>query len=78
MSVAEYYERSKRNHPEVSEELVTRVLDNPEHTLVQPDGRIRYYGYIEEADKWLRVIVEEGRVLNRFFDRGAMRKWGKP
>lgn len=78
MSVAEYYERAKRNHPKVSEEWIDRVVENPHHTEIQPDGRIRYYGYIEEASKWLRVIVEDDEVLNRFFDRGALRRWGRP
>ena len=78
MSVAEYYERAKHNHPEVLEAWVQRVLDNPDHVTAQPDGRIRYYGYIDEAGKWLRVIVEDDEVLNRFFDRGALRRWGRP
>ena len=78
MSIAEYYERAKRNHPEVSEEWVRRVINNPHRTEMQPDGRIRYYGYIDEAGKWIRVIVEGDEILNRFFDRGALRKWGRP
>ena len=78
MDFAKYYERAKRNHPEVSEDWLRRVLDNPHHTEIQANGRIRYYGYIDEEDKWLRIIVDNGQVLNRFFDRGALRKWGRP
>ena len=75
----EYFEQKARiNHPEVSDEWVTRVLANPYHTETQPDGRIRYYGYIVELDKWVRVIVEDGKLLNRFIDRMAMRRWGRP
>lgn len=78
MDTSNYYERAKLKHPEVSEAWVTRVLDNPNYTEIQPDGRIRYYGYIEEIDKWLRVIVDNDEVLNRFLDRNALRKWGRP
>ena len=78
MDVADYYERAKQNHPEVLEEWVNVVLENPHHTEIQPDGRIRYYGYIEEAAKWLRVVIDDGELLNRFFDRGTLRKWGRP
>ena len=74
-----YYESvAKRKHPEVREEWVERVLANPLHTEIQLDGRIRYWGFIVEEDKWLRVIVDQGRLLNRFFDEGKMSQWGRP
>ena len=78
MDTSNYYERAKIKHPEVTEAWVTRVLNDPHHTEIQPNGRIRYYGYIEEIDKWLRVIVDNDEVLNRFLDRNALRKWGRP
>lgn len=79
METTEYYERrAKFKHPEVADEWVIRVLANPYHTETQPDGRIRYYGYIEEVDKWIRVILEDGQLLNRFMDGGALRRWGRP
>ena len=79
METTRYYENKARyNHPEISDEWVERVVSGPHHTEVQDDGRVRYYGYIEEAGKWVRVITEEGQLLNRFFDRGALRKWGIP
>ena len=79
METTEYFEqKAKFNHPEISEEWVTRVISDPFHTEIQPDGRIRYYGYIEEAGKWARVILEDGKLFNRFFDRMALRRWGQP
>jgi hypothetical protein len=57
---------------------VQRILDNPGHTETQENGRIRYWGYIEEAAKWVRVVVDGDKVHNRFFDEGAMRRWGRP
>lgn len=79
IGTSEYYEReAKYKHPEIRDEWVARVLANPYHTETQADGRIRYYGYIPEVDKWIRVIVENGILINRFFDRGKLRKWGRP
>ena len=63
-----YYDyAAKRKHPEVEEEWVERMLANPLHTETQPDGRIRYWGFIVEADKWLRVIVDGRGVAQPFF-----------
>lgn len=40
-------------------------------THVQQDGRIRKWGYIDEASKYLRIVLLEDRetVHNAFFDR---------
>ena len=79
METTWYYENIvRRKHSEIRDEWVERVLDNPYHTEVQPNGRIRYYGYIDEAEKWLRVIVDDGKLLNRFFDHHASKRWGTP
>ena len=77
METTAYYERvAKRKHPEPKEEWVERVVTNPRYTEAQPDGRVRYYGYIAEAG--LRVVVDEGKLFNRFFDRAKMKEWGRP
>ncbi len=62
MDEAAYYRVAARKHPEVKEEWVTDVLDRPFRTELQSDGRVRYYGYVPEAGKWLRVIVEDGKL----------------
>jgi hypothetical protein len=55
---------------EIAWEYVARVVANPYRSEVQPDGRRRLWGYIEEERKWLRVIVlPDGAVHNAFFDR---------
>ena len=64
-------------HPEIKDEWIKRVLANPYHFEVQRDGRIRHYGYIEEAEKWLRVIIDDDKLHNRFFDHHALKRWGK-
>lgn len=45
---------------------------NPLKTEIQSDGRIRKWSYIEEAGKYLRVILlDDGETVhNAFFDRG--------
>ncbi len=79
METTAYYDGEvQRKHPEVRQEWVERVLANPYHSETQPDGRIRYWGYIQEADKWLRVIVADGKLLNRFFDHKKLNQWGRP
>lgn len=57
--------------PEIRLEFIERVVANPYRFVLQPDGRRRFWGYILEAGKWLRVIVlEDGSIHNAFFDRG--------
>nr|WP_231465995.1 hypothetical protein [Rhodothermus marinus] len=52
-------------------EWIAHVLRNPIRTEVQSNGRIRYWGYIAEAGKYLRVVMEpDGETVhNAFFDR---------
>ena len=79
METTDYYtRRAVTRHPEPTDEWVERVLADPYRTEQQPDGRVRYYGFIEEQGKWLRVIVADGKLHNRFFDRGKLREWGTP
>ena len=79
METTDYYENeAKQNHPEVQDEWVERVLANPYHSEIQENGRVRYWGYIEEAGTWLRIILEDGKLFNRFLDRVALRRWGRP
>ena len=79
METTQYYDQvAKRKHPGIRDEWVERVLANPYQIETQADGRIRYYGFIDEEGKWLRVIVDDGRLFNRFFDRNKLREWGQP
>lgn len=57
--------------PYLRVEWIKRVMESPVRKEIQPDGRIRLWGYIPEADKFLRVILEpdEETVHNAFFDR---------
>lgn len=47
------------------------AIKKPVKTEIQSDGRIRQWKFIEEARKYLRVILLENgeTVHNAFFDR---------
>lgn len=53
-------------------EMCEAVIKNPLRKDVQSDGRIRYWGFVLELDKILRVVVlEDGSTIhNAFMDRG--------
>jgi hypothetical protein len=55
----------------IKEEWVSRSVKYPVKTVVQADGRIRKWCFIEETGKYLRVILlEDGETVhNAFFDR---------
>ena len=50
---------------------IEEVIRNPIRKEVQPDGRIRCWGFVNEAGKYLRVVLEpDGKTVhNAFFDR---------
>ncbi|MEQ1706580.1 MAG: hypothetical protein ABL867_11515 [Rickettsiales bacterium] len=71
MKTSKYYEFSVRyRRPEIKDEWVEKAIANPEYIEVQENGRIRHYIYIEECGKFLRVVIDNGEVLNAFLDRG--------
>ena len=50
---------------------IERILADPVRRSVQPDGRIRFWGYVPELDRWLRVVtLQDGETVhNAFADR---------
>lgn len=57
--------------PYLKEEWLELALRTPLRTEVQENGRIRYWVYVVEAEKYLRVVTESDgeTVHNAFFDR---------
>ena len=55
----------------IKEEWIVDTVKSPVKTEVQADGRIRKWKFIEEAGRYLRVILlEDGETVhNVFFDR---------
>lgn len=58
--------------PYLKMEWIEAVISDPIRTEVQSNGRIRYWAYVSELDRYLRVIVEpDGETVhNAFPDRG--------
>ena len=73
MKTTEYfkYMRKRPDRATIQDEWITRVIQSPQKTEIQSDGRIRKWGWIKEADKFLRIILlEDGETVhNAFFDR---------
>lgn len=59
--------------PYLKREWIDRVLDQPAKVQKQDDGRVRYWGFIQELGKYVRlVVIMEGQsmyVHNMFPDR---------
>ena len=64
------YHRSDRTA--IKEKWIVAAIANPLLREKQRDGRIRYWIWVEDAQKYLRVILleHEETVHNAFFDRG--------
>jgi len=60
-----------KRRPYLRWEWIERVIAHPIRTETQPNGRIRFWGWIEERGKYLRVVTEaDGETVhNAFFDR---------
>jgi len=60
-----------RKRPYIRREWCVQAIRKPIRRSVQPDGRIRYFTFVPEVGKYLRVVtLEDGEtVLNAFFDR---------
>lgn len=62
-----------RKRPYLTVEMCKKIIKNPYKKEVQADGRIRFWGKIEElGEKYLRVVtLEDGVTIhNAFIDRG--------
>jgi len=56
---------------EIKLDWIEAVNRRPLATQLQKDGRIRKWGFIDEAGKYLRIVLlEDGETVhNDFFDR---------
>lgn len=72
METTRYFEEQVlRKRPYIKREWCERALSNPVRSEVQPEGRVRYWVYIDELGKYLRVVtLEDGKTVhNAFPDR---------
>lgn len=61
-----------RRRPYLDVLEIRRVIAQPERRLVQPDGRIRLYGFSASLGAYLRVVLlSDGETVhNAFLDEG--------
>lgn len=73
MKTTRYFEENVlgEKRPYIKREWCADAIRTHDYKMLQPDGRIRYYKYVAEADKFLRVItLEDGETVhNAFYDR---------
>jgi hypothetical protein len=78
MKTTRYFEhmRQRPDRAIILEEWILRVIDSPDRTELQSDGRLRRWAWIPEVGKFLRVILlEDGKTVhNAFFDRSYKEK----
>ncbi|MBI1783759.1 hypothetical protein HYR69_01325 [Candidatus Sumerlaeota bacterium] len=72
MKTTRYFEEQVlRKRSYIRREWCEQAIASPERREVQPDGRIRYWRFVPELAKYLRVVtLEDGEtILNAFPDR---------
>jgi hypothetical protein len=72
MKTTNYFDTSVMvRRPYLKTEWIELVLSDPLRTQIQDNGRVRRWGFIAEAGKYLRVVTEpdDETVHNAFFDR---------
>lgn len=72
MKKTQYFQNSVIiRRPYIRDEWISTVINNPIRSEKQTNGRLRYWGFVEEMQKYLRVVLEpDGETVhNAFFDR---------
>jgi len=73
MKSTQYFLHMKQrvDRKDIKDEWIKRAIEHPVREDIQSDGRLQKWCYIEEAGKYLRVILlEDGETVhNAFFDR---------
>lgn len=72
---AYFLEQVMRKRPYLTQEYCVQVLENPLAEIIQINRRRKYWGFVKELNKIIRVVtLEDGRTIhNAFIDRGF--KW---
>jgi len=66
-----FQEQVLRKRPYLRQSWIETAILFPLHSELQPDGRVRYWAWISEVRRYLRVVtLEDGNTVhNAFFDR---------
>jgi hypothetical protein len=65
------YTKNRPDRAFIKSEWIESVIQNPQRTEIQSDGRVRKWAKVPEVNKYLRVILlpDGVTVHNAFFDR---------
>ncbi len=72
MKTTRYFEEQVlRKRPSIQRKWCELAIQEPVYSDIQPDGRIRFWIFIPELGKYLRVVtLEDGETIhNAFPDR---------
>jgi hypothetical protein len=66
-----WHTRERGDRKDIKLAWIEFVFYHPLAEEIQPDGRVKRWAYINEADRYLRIIILEDSVTvhNAFFDR---------
>ena len=78
MKMTQYFEftRKRPDRSMILDEWILSAINDPEDQVIQSDGRIRRWTWVNELSKYLRVVLlEDGiTVHSAFFDRDYKRR----
>lgn len=70
------YTRQRSDRKHIKLEWIEQAVHDPVKSYIQTDGRIRKWAYIDEAQKYLRVILlEDGSTIHNAFFDGRFKEW---
>jgi hypothetical protein len=76
MKFTNYYQhtRLRPDRTDIKPEWIEFVFYHPDFEQIQEDGRIRRWAYINEVEKYLRIVILEDKetIHNAFFDRSYL------
>lgn len=65
MKTTEHFERALQQRPQIKREWCERIAKHSGFSQRMPNGRVRYWGWIEELGHYVRVVVlEDGETLH--------------
>ncbi len=66
------FTRERPDRAAIKEEWIAAAIASPLSREMQSDGRVRHWIWVEDARRYLRVVLleDEETVHNAFFDRG--------
>lgn len=79
MRFSEHFEEDRREQPDrerITLPMCERAVGNPVESSTGRKGRTIYWGYVEEEDRYLKVIVEPDgeEIVTAHFDRAFKRE----